>query len=485
MRCLLAVTTCLAGACDAPPVPPPAQPDVTSMRLSITMPTAFTELDVGSAPGCATVAAGIQLPLGADVTFLAEFLNDAGESDPVVHANAAYRVSGDGVPDPSPAGGIVTFSRMSGFLFTLHGSAAGTSSIALSLVHSASGSVEWGPCTIPITVVAPETASTNWTPATSSPLSDGSHFQDGSFISATQGWVIGAPGDVHFTNDGGNSWEHRFDMGPNSAGSFFRSVAFVSDTKGWIGDLGPFATPAPGRSLWETTDGGFTWTNVSARISGATVIGLCGMWPINATTVVGVGRWSGPAVFLKTADAGATWQSQSLAPMLTGAVDVHFFDATHGIIAGGRGVGNSMAEQQASRVVVLATDDGGATWSERFVGSKAGAWSWKISFPTPQIGYIATQGPSSGPTVLKTFDGGATWREIEILGGPSAGLWGAGFSSTLVGWVGADNGVWQTRDGGLTWTTTMWGTDGSINRFRMFPNGTAFAMGKQVYRLTP
>ena len=402
-------------ACEGTAVPEPT-PDAVTLRLQISAPGSTVALEVGSAPGCGTVAGGIELPLNADVAVQASFLNAAGETDPVAIVGSAYRLAGENGADPAPSAASMSFTRTDAFSGTLRGSVAATATISFRLGHASSGATAWGPCTLALNVVAPETTPTPWSTIAGSPESDGSHFQDGSFLSSQQGWVIGAPGTVYYTADGGANWEQRFVTAPTASTSFFRSVAFVSETKGWVGDLNRFNNPDPERSLWETLDGGRSWTNISNRITGASVTGICGMWVVDASTVVGVGRWNGPAAFVKTQDGGATWQSVSLAPHLTGAVDVYFFDAQSGLIGGARGVGNSVAQQASSRVVVMATTDGGATWSERFVGSREGAWSWKISFPTPSVGYIATQGPTSGSVVLKTLDGGLTWREIEISG---------------------------------------------------------------------
>ena len=435
-------------------------------------------------PGCPTIAGGIEIPANVDVTMSASFLTEEGEPDPHANAGSGYRLSGNGTAEPALTATSSSVTRVDAFSLALHGTSAASGSITLSLVHTRSGNVVWGPCSVPVSVVAPEATPAPWATVAASPQSSGGHFQDASFISDLKGFVIGAPGEVYYTGDGGISWEKRYEIPATSPASLFRSVAFVSETKGWVGDLNRFNNPVPGRSLWETTDGGRTWTNISNRISGPPVTGICGMWVIDANTIVGVGRWNGPAAFVKTQDAGATWQSVALAPLLTGAVDVFFFNAQSGLIAGARGVGNSVDEQNASRLVILATGDGGATWTERFVGSQLGAWSWKISFPTPTVGYIATQGPTTDPVILKTVDGGITWREISIEG-VTVGFWGAGFSSALTGWVGGNDGVWETRDGGLTWSRVQWAGSQSINRFRMLANGSAIAVGKQIHRQAP
>ena len=464
---------------------PPDAPDVAVMRLTISSPSASTSIDVASPAACNTVTGGIRIPVNAEVTISALFLTPDGEPDEYANEAARYRLVGSGSADPAPSTPGVSFTRIDAFSGRLLGTSAGSGTTTFSLVHAETGAVIWGPCQVGTTAVVAETSPIAWNTLAGSPQSHGSHFQDASFISPQEGWVIGAPGDVYHTADGGTSWDKRFETAPTASTSFFRSVAFVSGTKGWIGDLNRFNNPEPLRSLWETLDGGRTWTNISSRITGAPLAGICGMWVIDATTVVGVGRWNGPAAFIRTQDAGATWQSLSLAPLLTGAVDVFFFNAQSGLIAGARGVGNSGAEQNASRAVILATSDGGATWSERHVVSRTGSWSWKISFPSTTVGYVAIQGPSSGALLLQTLDGGMTWREIEVTGAPATGLWGAGFSTPLSGWIGAEGEVWETRDGGLTWTKAPWALGQNINRFRMLSDGSAFAIGQKIHRASP
>ena len=323
-----------------------------------------------------------------------------------------------------------------------------------------------------------------WSQLDSSPSTDG-HFQDASFINENEGWVVGILGDVYHTIDGGATWERLRDPTNLAGRPLFRSVVFVSPTLGWVGDLNNFNNPDPLRSLWETRDGGKTFTNISSRITGAVApVGICGLFSVDASTIYGVGRWNGPAVFVKSTDGGATWQSKSLAPMMTGAVDVYFFDKLHGLIAGARGVGNSEAEQLSSKTVIAMTADGGETWTEKYVGSESGHWAWKISFPTPQIGYIATQGANKDQVVLKTIDGGNSWSEIH-LGNYDGGFSGAGFISASVGWVGASTYAYETTDGGVTWKRSSWVKGQSINRFRLLPSGVGYAVGARVFKYVP
>ncbi len=333
------------------------------------------------------------------------------------------------------------------------------------------------------TIATISPAASAWSQLDNSPSTEG-HFQDASFVSANEGWVVGILGDMYHTTDGGATWETLRQPSNLSGRPIFRSVVFVSPTLGWIGDLNNFSNPDPARSLWETRDGGKTITNISSRITGFAPVGICGMFSLDASTIFGVGRWNGPAVFVKTTDGGATWQSRSLAPMMTGAVDVYFFDKLHGLIAGARGVGNSLEEQNSSKTVIAMTSDGGETWTEKYIGADAGHWAWKISFPTPQIGFIATQGPNKDMVVLKTTDGGNSWSEIH-LGTYDAGFSGAGFISANVGWVGAEKYAYETNDGGATWKRSSWVKGQSINRFRLLPSGVGYAVGARIFKYTP
>jgi photosystem II stability/assembly factor-like uncharacterized protein len=307
---------------------------------------------------------------------------------------------------------------------------------------------------------------------------------DASFITPNEGWVVGIQGDMYHTADGGQTWTTLHAPGSVTGTPLYRSVVFISPTVGFVGDLNNFSNPDHNRALYVTRDGGVTLTNITSTIVGPEPVGLCGMFSPDGVSIFGVGRWNGPAVFVRSTDAGATWQSMSLAPMLSGAVDVYFFDKLHGIIAGARGDGSTAAEQAVSRAVVLGTTDGGNTWTERYVSSTIGHRLWKISFPTPQTGYIAAQGSGPERFVIKTTDGGQTWKEIFI---PTSagGFDGAGFISENVGWIGADTIAFETVDGGKSWAQSHWVKGEDVNRFRIFPNGVAYAVGRHIFKYIP
>jgi photosystem II stability/assembly factor-like uncharacterized protein len=312
-------------------------------------------------------------------------------------------------------------------------------------------------------------AAQGWELLESSP-SHGYRFEDGSFINPTTGWIVNPDGEIWQTTDMGESWELK-----DQVSGYLRSTAFVSETKGWVGVL--FSST----QLYETTNGGDFFYDISNRITPSIGGGICGLFAVDAQTVYGVGQWDGPAYVIKTTDGGASWQATNLSPSLARSlIDVYFFDAQHGIAVGG-----TNAVEEGGLAVVLGTDDGGATWERRFVSADTGnfsEWAWKISFPTPEIGYVSVEYEGGGPTgkVLKTTDGGQTWEEIDVPNGGS--MQGIGFITPDLGWTSGRGNDTMTDDGGGTWAITG-DLDGSVNRFEFFGDTLGYAMGTRIYRL--
>lgn len=319
-------------------------------------------------------------------------------------------------------------------------------------------------------------AAVGWELLPGSPVApgDGRH-DDIVFLRPSLGWMVNIAGQVYRTADGGETW----DLLHEEERISFRSVGFADENLGWAGNLNWFTDPDPGVALFETRDSGESWSNITDRVAGPAPVGICGIWVGDEQTIYAVGRWNGPAVFVRSRDGGATWESRDMAPLATGLVDVHFFDRNRGFVLGGRGVGNAPATMDSSRTVILITEDGGDSWETVYESSVRGSWGWKFSFPTPQVGYAATQGPSVVGLVLKTVDGGRTWMDLTVA--RDVGFSGIGFIDAERGWVGADGDrVFETADGGATWREVRLGRN--LNRFRVLGPGLAFASGERVYR---
>ncbi len=148
--------------------------------------------------------------------------------------------------------------------------------------------------------------------------------------------------------------------------------------------------------------------------------------------------------------------------------------------------------------VVLLTEDGGKTWSNRVADLEdefpLGEWGWKIFFLNEEVGYVSLENFCSG-AVLKTTDGGQTWQRLAINDAQNnANLEGLGFVDEDHGWVGgwgsADmqrGSSSETTDGGRTWRDADWGeavTGEFLNRFRFVgdPVTVGYASGNTIYK---
>ncbi|MFK7845139.1 MAG: T9SS type A sorting domain-containing protein [Rhodothermales bacterium] len=301
-----------------------------------------------------------------------------------------------------------------------------------------------------------------------------SRHNDAYFVTPESGWIVNGAGEIFNTEDGGDNWQLQL----RQSASHFRSVGFVDDQRGWAGNVGEgeFGT-TDANVLYQTNDGGQSWTPY-LDFEGPTPKGLCGMYVVNDSTVVGVGRVRGPSFFIKTTDGGATWISKDMSAYAAGLIDVYFFNPDVGIA-----VGLTNADHEQSSGVILHTSDGGETWETRFTTTRTGEWFWKISFPSDQVGYISLQRNSQTPIYfVKTTDGGATWEE-KIFYQSYYFVQGIGFINETTGWIGGNSSfpTMQTTDGGETWYSADFGA--RVNRFRFLGDSLGYAVGRSVYKL--
>ena len=164
---------------------------------------------------------------------------------------------------------------------------------------------------------------------------------------------------------------------------------------------------------------------------------------LDAVEFVSASRgWAaGAGRVLATTDGGRTWTRQYSG---TAALDqVDFVDAQHGWAAGT----NSL----------LRTTDGGTTWTA--ASDPCGAIR-SVHFVTPDVGYAVAGGsqvridggvpaPVAGGELLATTDGGQTWAALTAA---PAQAQTACFTSPSSGFLGTPGKIWRTSDGGTTWS---------------------------------
>lgn len=321
-----------------------------------------------------------------------------------------------------------------------------------------------------------------WRP-TNAPLAS-SRTDDIWFLDARRGWAVNGNGQILHTEDGFDTWEEQH----HAAGVYFRCIGFASATRGWVGTL------TPGRRLYQTSDGGTTWTLVN-DLPALAPSAVCGLSVVDADVAYasGTNYPDRPARMMRTVDGGASWQAWDMSEHAALLVDTHFTDADHGWVVGGR-ADVAAPTRDDVQAVVLRSEDGGATWVDTLAPLRAelplGEWGWKIQFLDERVGYVALESFRRA-AVLKSTDGGSTWARIEVRDQQgNANLEGVGFLDENTGWVGGwGSANFQagsssaTTDGGATWTDAN-EIGRFINRFRFFhdPVTVGYASGRTVYR---
>jgi photosystem II stability/assembly factor-like uncharacterized protein len=191
---------------------------------------------------------------------------------------------------------------------------------------------------------------------------------DPSFVSPSNGFALGyqrnqetAP--VVTTSDGGRTWTQLASpcgglrWAPTSA-----AISFPSAERGWLMCEGQGATDMAGKALFETLDGGRTWSIVAAApVFGAKVaptvgtLSTIGYLPGMQFTTDGHGwLWLERGGLDGTTDGGRTWRkwSEIIQPDVSSFAAALFVSDT---------TGYAILFQQPMEL--LRTDDGGHTWS--------------------------------------------------------------------------------------------------------------------------
>ncbi len=157
----------------------------------------------------------------------------------------------------------------------------------------------------------------------------------------------------------------------------------------------------------------------------------------------------GSGVLLATEDGGATWRARAR-PTEDALHDVYFTDEQNGWLVCERSI-YELKELDEKRTYLLRTTDGGASWDRIDVLGK--------DEDTRLVRALFTHGGrgwafGEAGALYTTRDGGSTWERQRV---PTRHLLLGGlFLDGQQGWlVGAGSTVLKTSDGGETWNTGM------------------------------
>jgi photosystem II stability/assembly factor-like uncharacterized protein len=321
------------------------------------------------------------------------------------------------------------------------------------------------------------------------------------FINVDTGWYGNGQGRVYHTSNGGQVWKEIAHM----PGTFVRALGFMDESNGFMGNVGTdyFPDVTDTQPLYRTRDGGVTWAPV-ANVQGPTVKGICAIDVLKRsfidsgvlrerTIVHAAGRVGGPAFLMRSLDGGESWKTMDLSALTAMILDVKFFDEMHGVIAGA-----SDADTEKSHARIIATGDGGVTWKTVYESKRPYEITWKLSFPSREVGYSTIQKYNPDKTVTqhyvaKTTDGGKTWQEMAMAQDADDREFGVGFITPLAGYVGTFKGGYRTSDGGATWQFVEMGR--AVNKIRFIKptspkqgmssavSAVGYAIGSEIRKL--
>jgi photosystem II stability/assembly factor-like uncharacterized protein len=317
----------------------------------------------------------------------------------------------------------------------------------------------------------------------------GARYDDLWFLDPLVGWTINSSGQILHTRDGGATWALQFQTPViDDRPIYLSAIAFATPAKGWVGTL------CSTHRLYHTSDGGQRWSVVTGLPSAAPTE-ISSLFAVDERVVYAAGipdPHQAPRM-MKTVDGGERWTAWDMSPHASMLLDLHFFDAEHGLVVGGQS-DRTRPRRADLQPVILYTSDGGQTWDNRIAGLTAtwpsGAWSNKIFFLDERVGFVSLTGRRTG-AILKTRDGGRSWQRLPALAPHgNSDLQGLGFVDEHHGWVGGwgdrhDQGspTSETRDGGQSFTEDRH-VGKFIRRFRFLgrPATVGFAAGASVYK---
>ena len=209
-----------------------------------------------------------------------------------------------------------------------------------------------------------------WRP-TNAPVAQ--RYDDICFLTPELGWAVNSNGQILHTADGGNDWQVQFQVPAGASRLWLRSIGFATESRGWVG------SSAGEIILLQTSDGGATWT--AADLPANAPVKVCGISVVNESVVCasGTNEPTDTPRFMKTTDGGRTWTAREMTDHASVLIDCYFTGPDTGWVVGGRAHPVTPADRRCLKnaarsklkPVVLRTEDGGQTWTNRLAGMEA------------------------------------------------------------------------------------------------------------------
>ena len=255
-----------------------------------------------------------------------------------------------------------------------------------------------------------------------------------------------------------NSWTKLASL----PGATVHDVAFASPTVGYAAaELG---------QIWETTDGGNTWTKILNRGFPYYYYGI----QATGQTVVASGfdDSNSEAILSESQDGGQTWSPDKVLSSNAWAGRVRF---THKLADGLAMSGEGLANPNAAWWRIKP-----GKWAQVTPDPNGGWFGFQFTLLKDQTAY------ASGITYCKSADTGATWScappADSVFDGPTE------FVTDNVGWTGGgeispqvEGWLHRTTDGGATWSGRVLNSPWPIREVEFLNKKVGWAAGGDIY----
>lgn len=294
------------------------------------------------------------------------------------------------------------------------------------------------------------------------PVASDPEFLEFTMFTPTDGWAISRDQNrVLLTRDGGQTWwdvtPPDLDLLPEGLASFGIQPFFLNTNFAWL-----MPNSTDGGSLYHTRDGGTIWQATSPPFEHASFTFLDPQVGY-ALVSLGAGAGSHYVALYRTLDSGIRWTmvfthepgaSKSL-PNAGSKNGITFQDAENGWIGG--------AIPMEDYFYLFYTEDGGVSWAQEtditlpgdFAGSMLDVYQPIIVDASTAYLPVRAYHTAGGRSLLiyRSEDAGETWAfRSAVEGGDSVDFVSAG-----EGWLAAGSLLYQSVDGGLTWSAGFMG----------------------------
>ncbi|MHB9054676.1 MAG: WD40/YVTN/BNR-like repeat-containing protein [Paludibacteraceae bacterium] len=259
------------------------------------------------------------------------------------------------------------------------------------------------------------------------------------FVSASTGFVMKTKIDnsqpagamIYYTTNGGATWSKSTVSG--NSGDVGAQLQFIDSKNGWA-TTGNILTRTG--KLSKTTDGGVTWATVN-QSPGTDEVTLIYFTDMNTGWMTTINDSPAEFKIYKTTDGGVNFNVQysdnnSNDPDTTTSCGaMQFIDANNGWVVGPKNR-------------ILKTTNGGTTWTAITNAPVSGRNYQKALFVLDAnniwIGQSDPTMATDNHFVIATHDGGATWTNVLTTGGDYSDVFSIFFRDINNGWVIADWG---------------------------------------------